>query len=83
MESATQLDATAGSAPRPAWPKACRCGEIWSRTEWPELTPVGRYLAGSEGWIELRSCVCGVTLVVTAADLDERDSPAAEPVLAR
>ena len=56
----------------PPWPKACGCGEIWSRAEWPELTPIGRYDAGSDGWIELRSCVCGASLVVTAVDLDER-----------
>jgi hypothetical protein len=53
------------------WPRACRCGEIWSRTEWPELPPIGRYLAGSDGWIELRTCVCGATLVATTIDLAE------------
>lgn len=55
---------------KPRWPKVCRCGEIWSRSEWPELPPIGRYLAGSEGWIELRTCVCNATLVVAALDLD-------------
>lgn len=55
---------------KPPWPKMCGCGEVWSRTEWPELPPIGRYLAGSDGWIELRTCVCGVTLVVPASDLD-------------
>ncbi len=55
--------------PEARWPKICRCGETWSRSEWPELPPIGRYLAGSEGWIELRTCVCNATLVVPAADL--------------
>ena len=45
------------------WPKTCRCGETWSEDHWPELPLVGRYRAGRDGWIELRSCVCGVTLV--------------------
>jgi hypothetical protein len=54
----------------PPWPKACRCGEVWSRSEWPELPPVGRYLAGADGWIELRTCVCGATLVVAASELE-------------
>jgi hypothetical protein len=44
---------------------------VWSRDEWPELPPIGRYLAGSDGWIELRTCVCGSTLVVAASDLGE------------
>lgn len=56
---------------QPRWPKTCRrCGELWSRDEWPELPPIGRYFAGAEGWIELRTCVCGGTLVVPALDLD-------------
>lgn len=58
----------------PRWPKRCGCGEVWSRSEWPELPPIGRYLAGREGWIELRSCVCGVTLVVAAGDLGDPDN---------
>lgn len=61
----------------PRWPKICRCGEAWSRTEWPELPPIGRYLAGSEGWLELRTCVCNATLVVPAVDLDETHDGAA------
>lgn len=56
------------------WPKSCRCGETWSRSEWSELPPIGRYLAGAEGWIELRSCVCGAALVVGAGDLDATDA---------
>lgn len=64
---------------RPPWPKACGCGEIWSRTEWPELTPIGRYHAGSDGWIELRSCVCGASLVVTAIDLGESTDATSRP----
>ena len=66
---------------KPPWPKSCRCGEVWSRSEWPELPPIGRYLAGSDGWIELRTCVCGATLVVAASDLDEvgKATPAATP----
>jgi hypothetical protein len=62
--------ATPPSEASPKWPKACRCGEVWSRTEWPELPPIGRYLAGSEGWLELRTCVCAATLAVAIADLD-------------
>lgn len=61
----------------PAWPKSCRCGETWTRTEWSELPAVGRYLAGTDGWLELRSCVCGVTLTAPAADLVELASSAA------
>ncbi len=58
----------------PRWPKTCRCGEDWSRVEWSELPPIGRYLAGSDGWIELRTCLCGGTLVVPAVDLDRDDA---------
>ena len=65
------MDALAPAPPKPRWPKACGCGEVWSRTEWPELPPIGRYLAGTDGWIELRTCVCGATLVVTVAELGE------------
>lgn len=61
------MDPTKAAAP--PWPKACRCGEVWSRGEWPELPPIGRYLAGADGWIELRTCVCGSTLVVAANEL--------------
>jgi hypothetical protein len=49
------------------WPKACACGETWSREQWGELTPVGRYLA--DEWLELRSCVCGKTLAVPTREL--------------
>ncbi|MCA9588550.1 MAG: hypothetical protein KC657_24705 [Myxococcales bacterium] len=59
-----------------SWPKVCRCGETWSRAEWSELTPIGRYLAGSEGWMELRSCVCGATLTVEDGDLTTPDAEA-------
>jgi len=52
------------------WPKACACGETWSREHWGELTPVGRYLA--DEWIELRTCVCGKTLAVPTRELDEQ-----------
>ena len=52
------------------WPKACGCGETWSREHWGELTPVGRYHA--DEWIELRTCVCGKTLAVPTSELAER-----------
>lgn len=58
------------SSATPPWPKTCRCGEVWSRSEWPELPPIGRYCAGSDGWIELRTCVCGATLLVATGDLE-------------
>jgi hypothetical protein len=50
------------------WPKACACGETWTREHWGELTPVGRYQA--DEWIELRTCVCGKTLAVPTRELD-------------
>lgn len=53
----------------PPWPKTCPCGEVWARTEWPELPPIGRYDAGSDGWIEVRTCVCGRSLATADADL--------------
>lgn len=53
----------------PPWPKTCPCGEVWARTEWPELPPIGRYDAGSDGWIEVRTCVCGRSLATEDADL--------------
>ena len=37
--------------------------------EWPELPPIGRYDAGSDGWIEVRTCVCGRSLATADADL--------------
>lgn len=60
----------APSSAKPPWPMTCRCGEAWSRDEWPELPPIGRYCAGADGWIELRTCVCGASLVATLGDLD-------------
>jgi hypothetical protein len=60
----------------PPWPKACRCGEVWSQSEWPELPPIGRYQAGADGWLELRTCVCGASLVVAASDVDHAPADA-------
>jgi len=57
--------------PMKRWPKACGCGETWSREHWGELTPVGRYLA--DEWLELRSCVCGKTLAVPTDELVDID----------
>jgi hypothetical protein len=54
------------------WPKTCRCGEEWTRDHWPELPLIGRYLAGRDGLLELRSCVCGATLVIPASDVDPK-----------
>jgi hypothetical protein len=51
-----------------SWPKSCRCGETWSRDQWGELPPVGRYRA--EEILELRTCVCGATLAVPAKELE-------------
>ena len=51
------------------WPKSCRCGETWSREEWNELPPLGRYRA--DEMLELRTCVCGANLAVTETDLGE------------
>jgi len=59
------------------WPKACGCGETWSRHHWGELTPVGRYRA--EEWIELRSCVCGKTLVVLESELVDQTNDSMTP----
>jgi hypothetical protein len=55
------------------WPKACACGETWSREHWDELTPVGRYLA--DEWLELRNCVCGKTLAVPPRELGHVEVP--------
>jgi hypothetical protein len=52
---------------RPASP-TCKCGESWSRDEWPELPLLGRYQAGRDGWLELRSCVCGATLALSTPE---------------
>lgn len=38
---------------------------------------VGRYLAGRDGWIELRSCVCGATLSVDVREVDDASERAA------
>lgn len=56
--------------PPPRWPMTCSCGEEWPRETWSELPPIGRYFAGREGWMELRSCVCGAALVVPADAID-------------
>ena len=53
-------------SPEDPWPKSCGCGETWSEAEWAELPLVGHYLAGRDGWIELRTCVCGSTMVIEA-----------------
>lgn len=42
----------------------CGCGEAWSETEWAELPSDGRYFAGAEGWLEVRTCVCGARLTI-------------------
>jgi hypothetical protein len=52
------------------WQKTCRCGEVWSAEHWPELPLVGRYSAGRDGWIEVRSCVCAATLVVPVSEIE-------------
>jgi hypothetical protein len=54
------------------WSRTCRCGEVWSDEEWNDLPPIGRYLAGKEGWIELRTCVCGAALTVPASEVEHR-----------
>lgn len=59
-------EAHAATEPRPT----CKCGESWTLEEWPELPLVGRYLAGREGWIELRSCVCGTTLALFTGETE-------------
>jgi hypothetical protein len=46
------------------FPITCKCGETWSQEEWKELPLVGKYDAQSDGWIELRTCVCGATLTI-------------------
>jgi hypothetical protein len=46
------------------WPMICKCGESWSESEWKELPLVGTYDAGKDGWMELRTCVCGATLTI-------------------
>ena len=46
------------------WPKVCKCGEEWTAEEWEELPTDGRYFAGAEGWMELRTCVCGARLTI-------------------
>jgi hypothetical protein len=49
------------------WPYRCRCGETWSETEWLELPEIGRYDAGRDGFIELRTCYCGAALSIPCA----------------
>lgn len=68
--TAASEEPNAEPPPPSRWPMTCSCGEEWPRETWSELPPIGRYLAGSEGWIEVRSCVCGAALVVPAAELD-------------
>ena len=48
----------------PTWPRTCGCGESWTEQQWGELPSDGRYHAGSEGWLELRTCVCGARLAI-------------------
>ena len=52
------------------WPKRCNCGEEWTAEEWEELPTDGRYFAGSEGWMELRTCVCGARLTIPCSAPD-------------
>lgn len=54
--------------PKPAWPKACGCGETWSRAQWDELPVLGRYRA--DELLEVRSCVCGSNLAVPTRELE-------------
>ncbi len=61
------------------FPRQCRCGEVWSREHWPELPLVGRYSAGRDGWIELRTCVCGATMVVEENDQKRSEKGDPEP----
>jgi hypothetical protein len=48
----------------PTWPCTCSCGESWTEQQWAELPSDGRYDAGREGWLELRTCVCGARLAI-------------------
>ena len=50
-----------------------KCGETWSETEWIELPLVGVYDQGTEGKIELRTCVCGATLSIPLATKEPRE----------
>jgi hypothetical protein len=65
-------------SPASGWPKRCRCGEEWSREHWPELPLSGRYLAGRDGWIELRTCVCGSTMSIEIGDAPQKTKPSGE-----
>jgi hypothetical protein len=56
-----------GASDDTQWPRTCRCGESWTAEEWRELPSDGRYFAGAEGWLELRTCVCGARLTVPCA----------------
>ncbi len=57
------------------WPKTCSCGEAWALAEWSELPPIGRYSAGTDGWIEVRTCFCGRSLGIPVADVDGGAQP--------
>ncbi|HEX4513321.1 MAG TPA: hypothetical protein VH054_07285 [Polyangiaceae bacterium] len=61
------------------WPKRCNCGEEWSAEEWEELPSDGRYFAGSEGWMELRTCVCGARLTVASSAPDAVTPESGDP----
>jgi hypothetical protein len=52
--------------PRASWPVACKCGETWKEAEWIELPAIGCYHAGRDGWLELRTCMCGSALSIPA-----------------
>jgi len=61
----------------PAWPRTCSCGESWDEQQWTELPSDGRYCAGREGWLELRTCVCGSRLTIPCEppqDTTQRES---------
>jgi hypothetical protein len=51
-----------------SFPKQCACGRVYTLYTWFKLRYVGRYedpvSIGGVGWLEMRNCDCGSTIVV-------------------
>jgi hypothetical protein len=62
---------TVSDPTRVRWPKRCACGAQYSRAEWTKLALVGRLTAADNDRLEIRNCVCGSSIAVEIADLDE------------
>ncbi len=66
MSAAVDLGVASTLPPPPSLPlKQCRCGCVYTPSEWSGLEYVGLMDDGAGGTLELRNCLCGSTIAIT------------------